>query len=133
MNDDGTLPIRLTTNTAFDSDPSRSADGAQIVFASTRDGDYEIYIANADGSAQPRLTTDPSSDIEPSLLTFTPTFASVSGRVTTPDGRGLRNATVKITDANNVTRTVTTSSFGFYTFDNVPTGFSYTIAISSTL
>ena len=38
-----------------------------------------------------------------------------------------------MTDATNVTRAVTTSSFGFYTFDNVAVGQSYTIAISSRL
>src|SRR6266700_3451828 len=52
--------------------------------------------------------------------TLTPTASaiSVSGRVTTPDGRGLRNAVVKITDSLGFTRSVTTSSFGFYSFDN---------------
>ena len=59
--------------------------------------------------------------------------ATVSGRVTTPDGRGLRNAAVKIIDQNNLVRTVTTSSFGFYSFDNVATGQSYTMRISSRL
>ncbi len=56
---------------------------------------------------------------------------SVSGRVMTPDGRGLRSATVSITDSNNVKRTTTTSSFGFYSFDAVQTGQTYTIAVSS--
>lgn len=60
-------------------------------------------------------------------------FATVSGKVTTPDGRGLRNATVKITDSNNVVRTATTSSFGFYSFDSVATGQSYTMSILSRL
>ena len=55
----------------------------------------------------------------------------VGGRVLTADGRGHRNATVSITDSAAVRRTATTSSFGFYTFDNVRTGESYTIAVSS--
>ena len=55
----------------------------------------------------------------------------VSGRITTPDGRSLRNAIVRITDQNNIIRTVTTNSFGFYTFDNVPTGQNYTISVFS--
>ena len=58
---------------------------------------------------------------------------SVSGRVIGPDGRGLRNATVSITDSLGVRRTVTTSSFGFYSFDNVFAGEAYTIAVSSRL
>jgi hypothetical protein len=60
-------------------------------------------------------------------------FATVSGRVLTPDGRGLRNSVVSITDANLVRRTVTTSSFGFYSFDNVVTGQTYTMRVASKL
>jgi len=56
---------------------------------------------------------------------------SVSGRVTTPDGRGLRNARVVITDSHGVARTVTTSSFGFYQFDDVAVGENYVIGVVS--
>ncbi len=33
----------------------------KLVFVSERDGNYEIYIMNADGSAQTRLTINNSS------------------------------------------------------------------------
>ncbi|MEP6787142.1 MAG: DUF4394 domain-containing protein [Acidobacteriota bacterium] len=56
---------------------------------------------------------------------------SVSGRVTTPDGRGLRNAKVVLTDSIGNARTVTTSSFGFYQFDEVAVGESYVIGVVS--
>jgi len=56
---------------------------------------------------------------------------SISGKVTTPDGRGLRNATVSITDSLGVTRVGTTSSFGFFNFDNIPAGETYVIGVSS--
>lgn len=57
---------------------------------------------------------------------------TVSGRVTAPDGRGLRNAVVTMTDTyTNATRTATTSAFGFYTFSDVPRVARYTIAVSS--
>ena len=55
----------------------------------------------------------------------------VSGRVTTSDGRGLRNATVSITDSTGVRRTATTSSFGLYAFLNVSAGGTYVIGVSS--
>jgi murein DD-endopeptidase MepM/ murein hydrolase activator NlpD len=57
--------------------------------------------------------------------------ATVSGRVTTPGGQNLRNATVSLIDANNVRRTATTSSFGLYSFDNVAIGGSYTISVAN--
>ncbi len=57
---------------------------------------------------------------------------SISGRIFTSDGiTGLRNATVSLTDSIGAVRSVTTSSFGFYSFENVPPGFSYTIRILS--
>ena len=56
---------------------------------------------------------------------------TVSGRVFTPDGRGLPNATVLMTDPQNVTRRVTTSSFGFYSFDTVQTLQTYTMRVKS--
>ena len=55
----------------------------------------------------------------------------VSGRVTTPSGAGLRNAGVYIIDPNGVRQVGTTSSFGFYSFDNVFFGQSYTITVVS--
>lgn len=55
----------------------------------------------------------------------------VTGQVTTPDGRGLRNAVVLITGPDGVTRSATTSSFGFYTFDDVGAGREYTLRINS--
>ncbi len=39
--------------------------GADIVFMSDRDGNPEIYVMNADGSNQTRLTNDPAQDYEP--------------------------------------------------------------------
>ncbi len=58
-------------------------------------------------------------------------FASISGRVTSPNGSGLRNAAVSLTDGQGVIRTVITSSLGFYSFDTVKVDSSYTIAVSS--
>ena len=56
---------------------------------------------------------------------------SISGRVTTPTGLGLRNAVVILTDQIGIRRTATTSSFGIYSFDGVVTGQTYTLSVSS--
>lgn len=56
---------------------------------------------------------------------------SISGRVVTPDGIGIRNAVVTLSDSANSNRRVTTSSFGVYTFENVPAGASYFVGVSS--
>jgi TolB protein len=40
----------------------------KIAFVSHRDGDEEIYVMNADGSNQTRLTNNPAQDGEPSWI-----------------------------------------------------------------
>lgn len=56
---------------------------------------------------------------------------TISGKVTTPSGLGLRNATVVMTDQRGIRTTATTSSFGLYSFTGVATGQSYFIGVSS--
>ena len=74
----GSGPTRLTTNTdnpetpndeAFDVAPSRSfTNSGMIAYASTRDGDFEIYTISADGSFPVQLTVnDDANDIEPAV------------------------------------------------------------------
>ncbi len=58
-------------------------------------------------------------------------FATVSGRVSTSEMLGLRNATVTLVDATNVRRTVITSSLGYFSFGDVPTGASYMVSVAS--
>ena len=42
--------------------PLDGRGGGMIVFSSDRDGNYEIYAMNADGSGQRRLTKEPATD-----------------------------------------------------------------------
>jgi len=58
---DGTDLRQVTNSKGKNSTPAISRDGKRIAFVSTRDaGKYQIYTANADGSAVKRLTTDPA-------------------------------------------------------------------------
>ena len=46
--------------------PDWSPGGAKIVYESNQTGDYRIWVMNADGSGQTRLTSDPGfADLEP--------------------------------------------------------------------
>lgn len=56
---------------------------------------------------------------------------SISGRVRTVDGRGVRGAIVSITDGNGTIRQVTTSTFGYYRFEGVTAGESYFVGVAS--
>lgn len=57
--------------------------------------------------------------------------ATVSGRVFTPNGNGLANAFLTLTDSSGNSRVLQTSPFGYYRFVNVPTGNTYTISVTS--
>ncbi len=63
---------------------------------------------------------------------FTPTSSvvSVSGRVVTAGGLGIRNVSVTIVNANGEVKRALTSSFGFYRFDSVAAGQTYTMSVS---
>ena len=56
---------------------------------------------------------------------------SVSGRVTTTGGRGIGNARVTITDPSGISRLTITSAFGYFRFDNVTVGQSYSVSVRS--
>lgn len=45
--------------------PAWSPDGQRIAFVSSRGGNREIYVKNADGSGETRLTYNPSHDVHP--------------------------------------------------------------------
>jgi Tol biopolymer transport system component len=57
MNHDGSNVNQLTHDPAEDHSPVWSPDGSKIAFVSNRTGDSEIYVMNADGNDQTRLTT----------------------------------------------------------------------------
>ncbi len=56
---------------------------------------------------------------------------TVGGRVLGAIGLGLRNATVSLRDSEGFIRTTTTSSLGYYQFEDVQTGQTYTMNVSS--
>lgn len=66
-----------------------------------------------------------------SQLVVTAASVSVSGRILTPEGSGLMNAFVMMTDAFGNTRLSRTSTFGYYRFDDVAAGEIYIFSITS--
>lgn len=64
------------------------------------------------------------------LYTAEPTPVTVFGRTTSPEGQPIRGITVGLTNQLGETRWAITSNFGYYQFDNVPTGQTYTLFVS---
>jgi hypothetical protein len=58
--------VQLTDADGSDLAPAWSPDRRQIAFQSNRDGNWETYVMNADGSNTRRLTHDDARDGEPS-------------------------------------------------------------------
>jgi Tol biopolymer transport system component len=108
------LPIHLTKTNGNQTDwtnltgnslggdeyPAWSPDGTKIAFHSHRDGNWEIYVMNADGSEQTRLTHNPGEDTYPtwspdgSRLVFnSATVGYTNIYVINADGTGLTQLT----------------------------------------
>ena len=92
--------VRLTSNSTEDIEPTWSSDSTRITFASNRDGNYEIYVMNADGSTQSRLTNNVGVDRYPAWSPDGTRIAFYSTRngaadiyAMAPDGSGQTNLT----------------------------------------
>ena len=74
MNADGSGEVNLTETTDLEeSQPAWSPDGTMIAYAAvpTGGGNIDVYVMNADGTGQTRLTNDPSPDLSPSWQPLT--------------------------------------------------------------
>src|SRR5207247_39313 len=62
MTADGPAQTRPTNSRQADFTPAYSPDGTKIVFTSTRSGNAELWIMNANGTSPTRLTTNMAID-----------------------------------------------------------------------
>jgi YD repeat-containing protein len=81
------------------------ASGAKVVFSSNRDGHVQIYLMNADGSGQSRLTNSGGNDDAPR---FSPSGAKILFQSDRDDpGNGYNDIYVMNSDGSNQTRLTT--------------------------
>jgi uncharacterized delta-60 repeat protein len=151
MSDDGQdfdfALVRLQTDgsldTSFDADGKLTTDfgggedyafdvalqpNGKIVaggFATMATRDFALARYDPDGSL------DTTFDVDGRVTTSFNDAVSVGGRVLTPGGQSIRNATVVMADSQGFVRTATTSSFGNYLFEGVYAGPTYTLTVRS--
>lgn len=94
--------ITTTTNVASQAPASRS---------------YTTFIINDQGVRCSNV-----------LLVPTAASVSISGRVATASGRGIRNVVITMIDSNGNERTATSTAFGYYRFDDVSAGETVTLS-----
>ncbi len=88
---------RATNDTGQAMDPAFSSDGSRIAFVSTRAGNPDIYVMDADGANQVRVTSDPQADGRPAftadgtgLVFHSQRGAKIGIFTAAVDGSGLR-------------------------------------------
>jgi len=64
--DGSDVKVILSESGVLSFNPALSPDGKRIAFVSNRDGNNEIYVADADGANLRRLTSDDANDDNPS-------------------------------------------------------------------
>jgi len=106
--------------------------GAAVGATTTLDIDTSGANTYGFGDADSGNTLSPTAT-DGAFIVAATTAASVtiSGRVLTSSGAGLRNARVTLTDAAGRVHSVLTSAFGRYSFDGVPSGASYVVGVQA--
>lgn len=110
----------LTINSVTFNSPTQVTLNINTVGATA--GTHTIRITNPDG----QFTSF-------NFLIAGPTAANayVSGRILTANGNGLRSAIISLTDNQGNVRTAISSALGYYRFDDVEAGQTYTVSVSS--
>jgi hypothetical protein len=109
----------VTVNSVTYNNPTQVTLNISTVGATTGSA-LNITITNPDGQSATGtgLIT---------VLAPTAAPANIGGRITDAFGNGIRRVTLEITGGNGFTATTSTNVFGYFEFENVPTGMTYII------
>jgi len=136
----------LTTTASFTGTATVCLQTPTFISQNSFDLLYVLHDDDGDGTLDAQLVSSrnyPKREICRTTRSFSPFVlasgppaptaanVSVSGRIMTNDGFGLRNAVVTLTGSDCVTRRATSSSFGYYSFDDVMAGESYVMGVAS--
>ena len=93
-------------------------------FTGTLGKTYRFYSIARDNAGNVEAAPN-APDATTRILSPTAANVTVGGRVSDSSGGGISRARITMTAPNGTTRTVTTNTFGFYHFDEVPAGGTY--------
>lgn len=120
---------------------SLSTDGGQtfttvLAESTPNDGSQTVTLPNV-STNQARIKIEAVgniffdiSDANFTIASSAPTAVAISGRILSSNGRGIFGARVLMTNGGSVTRMATSNPFGFYQFENVNSGTSYTFTVT---
>lgn len=108
------VAVALTINSVTFNSPTQVTVNISTVGATP--GVHTIQLTNPDGQ---------STTFNFTVTTVSAAGVSISGRVSDSNGVGIRNVTVSLTAHDGSVRVAQTSSFGYYRFEEVPSGATY--------
>ncbi|MGD9627720.1 MAG: carboxypeptidase-like regulatory domain-containing protein [Pyrinomonadaceae bacterium] len=114
---------------SIDATDSESGVGT-IYYRYAGDASFQIYTAPFVPTAN-SLEAFADDNVGNRSSPVTASLVSISGRVMDSSGRPISGAFVTLTDPQGGARTFRTNTFGYYRFDDVLTGQSYELAVSS--
>lgn len=117
------LRILRYINNVWDS----SNNGTPQYNAQTQTCTVSQTVENLSSFADSQFFAPTAANVFAVALILAPTAANVTigGRAITESGRGIRNVVITMTDSTGAARTATTTSFGYYRFDDVAPGETY--------
>ncbi|MBK8305239.1 MAG: carboxypeptidase regulatory-like domain-containing protein [Chloracidobacterium sp.] len=106
-----------------------------VTYTSPTSITLNLTTTGATAGARILTVTNPDGQQASGNLTVLPPTAanaSISGRVTSAEGRGIRGAVIRIQSSDGtVNRVVMTNSMGYYMIPDMETGITYVISIQS--
>jgi TolB protein len=102
--------------------PAWSPDGQRIAFACYRDGQFEIYLLNADGSESRILTTHPAEDTQPAWIAPNLRFAFLENRLLFTTNRDRQREIYLIHIGGSMAVNLSTHPANDYTTHGSPNG-----------
>lgn len=108
-------------------DDSSDSDAVNVINpVGSPPGTFPIISLTTGAAGSNNHTIDAGFRTDPSAAT-----ASISGQIFSPNGNGVRNVRVTLTEENGAIRTAVTSSFGFYRFEDIEVGQTVILSIYS--